>query len=176
MGGISVDASGASSIEGLWVCGEAAATGLHGANRLGSNSLIEAAVSAVRVAEAVAGAVTLAPAKTRPVILPPGTYPMPVRGILSRYVGVLRDEAGLKEAIRQLRPLAAQNDAAMVGLLIAVPALLRTESRGGHCRVDHPERAPDWARRLRLTLAEVESIADRILGAEAAARNVRASL
>jgi L-aspartate oxidase len=158
MGGIAVDAAGRSSVAGLWACGEAAATGLHGANRLASNSLLEAAACARWVAGSVAGA----PARRLPLpslpALPPAAAAGAVRQIMSAGLGVLRDRAGLSKAIAALRPLAfadgAAADAAAVGLVIAVAALAREESRGGHWRSDFPFRASGAARRSKLLLAD----------------------
>nr|WP_321983529.1 L-aspartate oxidase [uncultured Lichenicoccus sp.] len=145
MGGIAVDAEGRSSLPGLWACGEAACTGLHGANRLASNSLLEAAVCG----EQVAASLQRQPASTPARELPRGHAtggvvpdPMlqPVRQILSRDVGVLRDASGLQHAIDALAPLARTSDAALLGLMIAQSAFARQESRGGHFRTDHPAR------------------------------------
>jgi L-aspartate oxidase len=163
MGGIAVDEAGRGSVPGLWACGEAAATGLHGANRLASNSLLEAAVCARAVAESIAGTAAGRARLARRVRLPPATDPGPVRPILSTAVGVLRERAGLLSAIAALRPLAEDNgpaaDPALVGLAVAAAALLREESRGGHCRSDFPDRAPGKARRRTLRLSEIERVA-----------------
>jgi len=148
MGGIAVDEAGRTSVEGLWACGEAAATGLHGANRLASNSLLEAACCARWVAASVAGTVTRNRVGLQPAAVPSGTVDAgPVREILSRHVGVLRARDRLRTAIEALRPLAFDDrspaaDAALVGLMIATAALLREESRGGHWRTDFPRPAP----------------------------------
>ena len=144
MGGIAVDGSGRSSVGGLWACGEAACTGMHGANRLASNSLLEAAVCAGWVANDVAG--TLAGRVQRVPLdgLAPPADPAPVRTILSHAVGVMRDGAGLKEAIVALLPLSRSGnpaaDPAAVGLLLATAALRRRESRGAHWRMDFPKQ------------------------------------
>lgn len=161
MGGVAVDGAGRSSIEGLWACGEVASTGLHGANRLASNSLTEAVVCAGWVAESVAGTCAGRPRKSIPTNLPTNlpTSPDPtaVRPVMSRSAGVLRDREGLQEAVRTLLALAcghgAASDPASVGLMIAVMALRREESRGAHCRIDFPHHAA-LARRARLRLTE----------------------
>jgi L-aspartate oxidase len=146
MGGIAVDGEGRSTVRGLWACGEAARTGLHGANRLASNSLMEAIVCARWVAESVGGAGTDALTLEDSGALPTTPDPSVVRPILSQGLGVLRDRDGIANAIDLLHPLAcsrgAASDPAMVALMIAVAALNRAESRGGHYRTDHPETLP----------------------------------
>ena len=156
MGGIAVDQRGRTSVDGLWACGEVASTGLHGANRLASNSLLEAAVCGGWVARDVAAT---AATRRRPPRLPESSAlrsdPASVRPILSRAAGVLRDGDGLRAAARALYPLAvshqAASDPAIVGLMIVMSALRRRESRGAHARTDFPEHA-DTARRSTLRL------------------------
>lgn len=155
MGGIAVDEEGRTTVEGLWACGEVACTGLHGANRLAGNSLLEAAACAVWVAESVSGTnpKRATGLRGRPVPRPQGVGP--VRSILSDHVGLMRDRAGLEQAVTQLSRLTVSEksveDAALVGLMIASAALDRTESRGSHFRVDFPEQAPRLQRsRVRL--------------------------
>jgi L-aspartate oxidase len=138
MGGIAADHHGRTSIPGLWVAGEAACTGLHGANRLASNSLLEAAV----MGQAVAEDIKSLPAPRRlPVLVdsvPKAVDPGVVRPIMEEHVGVLRDHTGLSHAVAQLAPMAATSDPALIGWMIAAAALARQESRGGHARVDFP--------------------------------------
>jgi L-aspartate oxidase len=146
MGGIAVDIEGRSSVDGLWACGEASRTGLHGANRLASNSLMEAIVCAQWVAESVRGARSGA-LKSRSADAPPvAPDPSAVRPILSQGLGVLRERHGIERAIRGLYPLArghgAAADPALVALMIAVAAWRREESRGGHFRNDFPDTLP----------------------------------
>ncbi|WP_034999635.1 L-aspartate oxidase [Beijerinckia mobilis] len=152
MGGIKVDALGRTSIEGLWACGEAASTGLHGANRLASNSLLEAAICGRRAGHDILGT-SASTAPTRRIAeqlaaaLPaPGpSDPALVRPIVSRGIGVLRNAEGLQRALGDLYPLAMgmtpAADAAVTGLMIAASALRREESRGAHMRLDFPHHA-----------------------------------
>ncbi|MBV2144985.1 L-aspartate oxidase [Falsochrobactrum sp. TDYN1] len=141
MGGIETDGAGRTSLSGLWAVGEAASTGLHGANRLASNSLLEATIMGLRAARAIADAPDHAPARLAPLSLPPSSPdPAPVRGIVSRHLGLLRDENGLRTAIGALLPLADEDDAAAVALVMAVAAFERRESRGSHARTDYPDK------------------------------------
>jgi L-aspartate oxidase len=139
MGGIAVDARGESTIRGLFACGEVASTGLHGANRLASNSVLEAMVSGRIAAEACAGrshTATALPAMRRR-IDEPLLLPM-IRKLCSENLGILRNAAGLTAAMNRLAPFAADSDAALVAWLIAEAALRRRESRGAHFRTDFP--------------------------------------
>ncbi len=167
MGGIATDARGRSSLDGLWVCGESASTGLHGANRLASNSLLEAVVSGTDVAADLhgpsPGAADTSRARPTPAD-PAAAMPDAIRTIMADHVGVLRDGDGLRQAIRGLLPLARRNSApATTALMIAVAAFDRKESRGGHARTDFPGRAPGMGdRRIRHwpeSLARAEELA-----------------
>ncbi len=152
MGGVAADAEGRSTVEGLWACGEVAASGLHGANRLASNSLLEAVVMASAVADSIVGTEPAPLPAARPVALPPAPDVAALRGPISEALGVVRDRAGLERAVGHLQPAAFKGgdaaDPALVALMIATAALAREESRGGHWRADFPQTSPVWARRL----------------------------
>ncbi len=170
MGGVAVDTSGRSSLAGLWAVGEVAATGLHGANRLASNSLLEAAVFGVLAARDIGATAgndlrPSVPPRTAPPAGPPDWAGLArLRALMDRCVGVERDERGLGEAIGALLALrdgagpGLLGNAATAGLMLAVSAERRHESRGGHFRSDYPLPA-DVAARSFTTLAEVERTA-----------------
>ncbi|WP_457090410.1 L-aspartate oxidase [Microvirga sp. P5_D2] len=158
MGGIKVGHQGRSTVEGLWACGEVASTGLHGANRLASNSLLEALAYAAWIADDVKSRALRSrtgQSPSPPFALqssasddPPFSRLSQIRSRMDRQVGVRRDAAGLTDAIRHLRarvhevPSPDERDAALVSLMIAVCAHSRRESRGAHQRLDHPARMP----------------------------------
>ena len=161
MGGVATDASGASSLEGLYAAGECAATGVHGANRLASNSLLEAAVfgrragAAAREAPAAQGPVETA----QPLPDLPPEAMAGLRTAMSRDAGVVRDRAGLTRLLDQIAALQARHGPSaplITAKLVASAALDRTESRGGHFRSDFPLMASP-ARRTVTTLAQVEA-------------------
>ncbi|MCD2177892.1 L-aspartate oxidase [Rhizobium sp. C1] len=158
MGGVTTDTAGRSTIDGLWVIGEAACTGLHGANRLASNSLLEGTVMGIRAAQDITGAAS-GTIKALPDIAPgPAPDLRRVREIASRDLSVVRNQAGLDRAIADLLPLASGNgpssDPALVALAITVFARLREESRGAHARSDFPAPHAKPERRT-MTLADL---------------------
>ncbi len=176
MGGIYVDAEGRSSVDGLYACGEATSTGAHGANRLASNSLLEAVVFAARIADDILAHYPQA-SISKITERPPGTDDerndkpmMPrLRAVMSKYVGVSRDAAGLREAIKEIVSMEAENrsarfrNALTTAKLMAVSALRREESRGGHRRSDYPEAREEWQRRTFITLDEANAFAAELL-------------
>jgi len=167
MGGIAAGVDGRTSLSGLYAVGECAATGLHGANRLASNSLLEAAVCgdlAGRAArETTAPATDPAPGNVAP-DLPPAAL-AELRQAMSRDAGVIRDAEGLERLIGQIDALENAHGRALplvTARLIAGAALARRESRGAHFRSDYPAAAAS-PRRTLITLADV------LAGAEEAA-------
>jgi L-aspartate oxidase len=166
MGGIAVDAQGRTSVTGVWACGEAACAGLHGANRLASNSLAEAAVFAAAIGRSIEGALTRDVAPTLKFgMTPPPSALDAVRPILSRAAGVTRDRESAQCAVGPLAALArfgsAAADPALVALMIVIAALRREHSLGAHYRADFPAR-PAAPARSRLTLAEAFADAEAI--------------
>jgi L-aspartate oxidase len=168
MGGIRSDARGRSSLEGLWAVGECAATGLHGANRLASNSLLEGLVFGARVADDVRG--LLATGTERPVPPTPSLAPLQppprlLREAMRRHAGLERDAAGLTTLLDVIARVekAGNGDAALLNMtatarLVAAAALARQESRGSHWRSDFPATDARGQSSL-LTLAAAEAIA-----------------
>jgi L-aspartate oxidase len=158
MGGIATDAEGRTSLAGLYAAGECASTGVHGANRLASNSLVEAAVFGARAGRAAA---TEAPPSAGPLTavttpaLPPAALQQ-LRQAMSRDAGVVRDAQGLARLLGLIDELAARHGAAaplVAARLVAAAAHARRESRGAHFRADAgPVEAPA---RTFLTLADL---------------------
>ena len=146
MGGVATDLDGRASLPGLYAAGECASTGVQGANRLASNSLLEAAVFGARagraaVAEGAHGGepVSLAPLPD----LPDAAF-QTLRKAMSRDAGVIRDAAGLTRLLEQidaLEPAYGPCPPLVAARLIVEAALSRQESRGGHYRRDFPATA-----------------------------------
>jgi L-aspartate oxidase len=165
MGGIAVDLDGRTSVPGLYACGEVAATGVHGANRLASNSLLESVVYPERIARDIAASApkNAALARLRDEAPAPvaGTAAewSELRGVIYAGVGVERDEPGLLNALDRLERFARESpsedvrDAATAGSLIARAALRRRETRGSHARTDYPQELASERHRSFSTLA-----------------------
>lgn len=171
MGGVLTDADGRTTLDGLWAAGEVGSTGVHGANRLASNSLLEAVVFAARIAADIQG---LLPApklanwgdpvdESDDVVTAEDSPELKrLRRIMSEQVGVIRERAGLQAAIREIAALERANsrirfsNISVTAKMIAVAALKREESRGGHFRSDFPEPHEPWKHRTYLTLAEAD--------------------
>jgi len=141
MGGIAADADGRTSLPGLFAAGECAATGVHGANRLASNSLLEAAVFGARAGRAAAleadPATPALPGVAAPEL--PAAALQALREAMSRDAGVIRDAQGLRRLLDLLDDLEARHGVCpqlVAARLVACGALIRTESRGGHFRAD----------------------------------------
>ncbi len=152
MGGVRTDIDGRTSVCGLWAIGESASSGLHGANRLASNSLAEGLVAAARCAHALANAPALTgDARPRPaaMIAPaplPDTALLQLRQAMSRDCGVERSETGLRRLLDFIDALEHQHgqaDALLAARFIVTGALFREESRGGHFRTDFPQSHRD---------------------------------
>jgi L-aspartate oxidase len=171
MGGISVDMHGRTSLKGLWASGEVSSTGAHGANRLASNSLLEAVVYAARIAENINGGAIAAPARSLDASINLRNCAMPaltetnLRAMMTSHVGVIRDSDRLAEAVRAFAAIErdtgniALRNMATTALLVATSAWARRESRGAHYRSDYPAERPALAHRTMTTLAEARDIA-----------------
>ena len=159
MGGIATDAEGRTSLPGLYAAGECASTGVHGANRLASNSLLEAAVFGARTGRAAAAEAPAAAAHR--VVTAPGLPPSglaALRQAMSRDAGVVRDAQGLNRLLDLITALEVAHGLSaplVAARLVAACALARQESRGGHFRADFTRsQAP------RRTLVTLRDIAD----------------
>jgi L-aspartate oxidase len=149
MGGVATDLSGRTTVSGLWACGEVACTGLHGANRLASNSLLEAVVMGQRVAadmQKVYGGEEDISLYSTETALPDEEVPDSLRQLMGDAVGLLRHRSKLERAVTFFEEKAGEDDRFLVAMIIACAALERCESRGGHVRMDYPETRPELAR------------------------------
>jgi L-aspartate oxidase len=158
MGGVHSDLHGRSTVPGLYSAGEVSCTGVHGANRLASNSLLEAVVFGLRAGKAMSGDENQ-PGEGDAVPNPrltPDVSEQELRALAWEYCGIARDRAGLEYAIAQLQEtrwhdapepsLAAieLRNMHLVASLIAASALRREESRGAHYRTDFPEKRDEF--------------------------------
>jgi L-aspartate oxidase len=166
MGGVRTNTWGETTIPGLYACGECACTGVHGANRLASNSLLETVVFARRIVDrTVVGGTAAAPseeARELPIRDSDSSEPTDataLRALMWNQVGIVRDGAELESATRRLAGMASASDAqnrqqlelsnmVLTGRLMAEAALLRDESRGAHYRRDFPAARDEWRRHI----------------------------
>jgi len=159
-GGLATDLHGRTTVPGLYACGEVACTGVHGANRLASSSLLEGLVLAGRIGAALAGELPVptaaAPVDPRPQGLVDAAARGPLTATMSARVGALRTGAGLAEGVGQLAVLAGRTtavpgvpgweatDLLTVATAITAAAAARAETRGCHWRGDHPDAVDGW--------------------------------
>lgn len=174
MGGVATSAYARSSIDGLWAIGETASSGLHGANRLASNSLLEAVVMAGRAAEDISGigAGAGGGAATEGPIFNPALDSAKLtelQDIMTAHVGVVRSAESLRTALAFIEnlslsalPSSPSANITETALMMAVSGYFRQESRGGHYRSDFPE-ARSEARRSMITLSAASALSEEIL-------------
>ena len=185
MGGIRTDLHGRTTVPGLFAAGEVACTGVHGANRLASNSLLEGLVFGVRAAEAMlqdglraetpiaaekAVAAARGSASAESDANKVSALRERLRGLMWLHAGLLRDQAGLSTIRSELNTMrrelpadTTRENAEMCNLhtvaeLIVASALARKESRGAHARTDFPRHIPGQAKHSRMTQGHVDFI------------------
>ncbi|MGA9275389.1 L-aspartate oxidase [Ilumatobacter sp.] len=171
-GGITADLNGTTTLPGLFAVGEVSSTGVHGANRLASNSLTESIVAGTRVGRDLAWELPV-PARIAPEKVSSGADVLfdpdrlrEVSTAMSRHVGVVRDATGLASAMSTLGTLSRATNGGVepsrdsweatnlltIASAVVSAALERTESRGCHRRSDHPGTEPAWLRHLEVVL------------------------
>ncbi|WP_052885869.1 L-aspartate oxidase [Vulcanisaeta distributa] len=159
IGGLRVNVRGETNIRSLYAIGEVADTGLHGANRLASNSLLEALIMGFNLPRYIGepwdgprlddGLMVTVKLRDHGPMMSIGE----VRRVNWEYVGILRSGDGLRKAVDLYEQMnvavnSRESNAALVSYLTAYAALLRTESRGAHYRVDYPSKDANWRRRI----------------------------
>ena len=154
MGGVEVDLWGRTNVQGLWACGEVSSTGVHGANRLASNSLLEGLVFGHRVGQALTGAdfrqAAFLPAVPQIDLRPDPLAMARVREILWSGLGLARSQQGMEKGLAALDRLRERlsgsgSTAHTVASLMLRSGLFRQESRGAHRRLDYTQTSPHWA-------------------------------
>ena len=173
IGGIKVDTFGRTSIEGLFAVGEASCTGVHGANRLASNSLLECLVFGNRVAYGMYRdwrylRLDFQEIRISEKGVPPkglNTYSLEdVKQVMWKNVGIVRSAESLTKAIDRLSEIASSSspwevrNGALLGLAIAVSAMRREESRGGHYRSDFPYEREEFRKHSEFTITDLERL------------------
>ena len=179
MGGVQTNLWGEASLPGLYACGEVACTGVHGANRLASNSLLEGLVFGARIVERTTRLATQVglPIDANSVAINEDTSGgvnvsqagrpelASLQNLMWNQVGLMRDEAGLTAARTELEawesgfsePVTVAehelNNMTLIGRLMASAAMARRESRGSHCRSDFPDTDPAWRKHIVLSKA-----------------------
>lgn len=189
MGGLQTNLWGETNVPGLYACGEVACTGVHGANRLASNSLLEGLVFGARIVErttretareaALSDANAFRICELAAVSADQGPLEKPslpaLQKLMWNQVGLMRDEAGLRAARTELAPW--QNalpeprtpadhefkNMILIGSLMATAAIERRESRGGHCRRDFPDADTQWRRHIVLSKAAAARCAKEVI-------------
>ncbi len=162
MGGIRTDLHGRSTLPGLYAAGEVSCTGVHGANRLASNSLLEGLVFGARAGKAAAedsSGIEVPRSQATPdagsasagsEAAVSTAVKKRVKRVMWERVGIIRDKASLERAIAEFEQIAASRlstssrNFVTLALLVSRAALWREESRGGHFRADHPEPVDSW--------------------------------
>ena len=184
MGGVFTDAFGRTTLTGLWACGEVASTGAHGANRLASNSLLEAVVFAARIAKDLTRIVDFSHNSSMPIANDIKFDPhietiikkkhhkdiKEIRLLMDEHVGIERNAKGLKQALLQLQNLLQKHknhltlsNMLTTAVMITLSALLREESRGSHYRTDFLERKAKWAHRSKISMQQVDDAVIKLL-------------
>jgi L-aspartate oxidase len=174
MGGVKTNSWGETNIQGLFAAGEVACTGVHGANRLASNSMLEVLVFSKRIAQKSSNPNIKSTPRTVNEIqctLSEREYaqattmvsPRALQDLMWHKVGIIRDNVGLIQASDNLaawhrclpeptdRPSYELNNLVLTSRLVAEAALIREESRGAHFRSDFPKHDPEWEKHITFT-------------------------